>query len=57
MTAVEFENPLSGIVEEVAIVGDRNHGARETLQELLEPVDGFGVEVVSGLIQQQHVRL
>src|SRR4249919_2821985 len=37
--AVELEDPLGGVVEEVAIVGDRYHGAREAGEELLEPLD------------------
>ena len=55
--AVELEDPLGGVVEEVAVVGDRDDGAREALQELLEPVDRFGVEVVGRLVEQQHVGL
>ncbi len=55
--AVELEDPLGGVVEEVAVVGDGDDGAREALQELLEPVDALGVEVVGGLVEQQHVGL
>ena len=55
MAAVEFENPLGHIVEEVAIVGYRDDGGRIGLQIFLEPGDGFGVQVVGGFIQQQHV--
>jgi hypothetical protein len=36
-------------------VGDGHHGAREALQEQLKPVDTFCVQVVGGLVQQQHV--
>ena len=57
MTTVEFEYPLGGVVEEVAIVRDADHGAGKALQELLEPVDGFGIKMVGGLIEQQHVGL
>src|SRR5207342_2898909 len=36
--AVELEDPLGGVVEEVAIMGDRDHGAGESGQELLQPL-------------------
>ena len=55
--AVEFEDPLGGVVEEVAVVGDRDHGAGEAGQELLQPFDRFGVEVVGRFVEQQHVGL
>ena len=57
LAAVEFENPLGGVVEEVAVVGDGHHGAGEAHQELLQPFDRFGVEVVGRLVEQQHVGL
>jgi len=55
--AVEFEDPFGGVVEEVAVVGDGDHGARKALQEMFEPLDRLGVEVVGGLVEQQHVGL
>jgi len=55
--AVEFEDPLGGVVQEVAIVGDGHHGATEAAEELLQPVHGLGVQVVGGLVKQQHVGL
>jgi hypothetical protein len=57
VAAVEFEDPLGGVVEEVAVVGDGDHGAGEAQQELFQPFDRFGVEVVGRLVQQQHVGL
>ena len=38
-------------------MGDTDHRARVLVQVLLEPVYTLGIEVVSGLVQQQHVRL
>ncbi len=55
--AIEFENPLGRVVEEVAIVRDRDDGAGEALQELLEPLDALGIEMVRRLVEQQHVGL
>ena len=55
--AIELEDPLGRVVEEVAIVRDRDDRARKALQEMLEPFDRFGVEMVGRLVEQQHVRL
>ena len=38
-------------------MGDGHHRAREALQELLQPVHRFGIQVVGGFIEQQHVGL
>ncbi len=35
---------------------DRNHGAWEVVQEVFEPGDGIGVQVVGRFVEQQHVR-
>ena len=56
-TAIELENPFGRIVEKVAIVRDRDHRARKTQQELFEPVDALGIQMVGRLVEQQHVRL
>ena len=55
MAAVQLQNPLGGVVQKVAVVGDGDHGARKALQELLKPVHRFGVQVVGGFVEQQHV--
>ncbi|CRM84015.1 hypothetical protein [Pseudomonas sp. 22 E 5] len=34
---------------------DRYHGAREVVQEVLQPGDGIGVQVVGRFVEQQHV--
>ena len=43
------------MVEEVAVVGDRDDRARVLLEEAFEPVDRFGVEVVGRLVEEQQV--
>lgn len=53
--AVEFENPFGRVVEEVAVMGHGDDGTGEAVQELLEPFDGFGVEMVRRFVEQQHV--
>ena len=53
--AVELEDPLRDVVEEIAVVGDRHDRPRVLLEEAFEPVDRFGVEVVGRLVEQQQV--
>ena len=55
LAAIELEDPLGDVVEEVAVVGDRDDGARVVPEELLQPVDRLGVEVVGRLVEQQQV--
>jgi hypothetical protein len=57
VAAVEFENPAGDVVEKVSIVGNRDHGAGKVLQESFQPGHRFGVEVVGGFVQDQHVRV
>ena len=38
-------------------MGNGDNGAGEFVQEALQPGDRFGVEVIGGLVQQQHVGL
>ena len=56
LAAVQFQNPAGHVVQEVAVVGDGNHCAGVVVKEALEPRHGFSVQVVGGLVQQQHVR-
>ena len=51
MAAVEFQNPAGGVVEKVAVVGDGDHGAGEPGQEVLQPGNALGIEVVGGFVQ------
>ena len=53
--AVELEDPAGDVVEEVAIVGDRDDRALVLGEVALEPGDGLGVEVVGRLVEQQQV--
>ncbi|MNQ01434.1 hypothetical protein D3C85_140940 [compost metagenome] len=55
MAAVQLQNPLCRVVEEVAVVGDGHHGAGEAQQELFQPVDRFRIQMVGRLVEQQHV--
>src|SRR6266478_4769466 len=55
--AVQLQDPARDVVEEVAVVGDRHHRARVFLEVALEPRHRLGVEVVGGLVEEEHVGL
>ena len=55
--AIEFENPARDIVEKIAVMGDDQDRAGISAQMALEPVDGFRVEMVGRLVEQQKLRL
>ena len=50
VTAVKFKNPFGSVVQEVAVVRDRNDCPRELMQELFEPIDALRVEVVGRFV-------
>ena len=56
MAAVELQDPLRDVVEEVSVMGDRDDGARLGSQVLFEPLHAFDIEVVGRLVQQQQIR-
>ncbi len=55
--AVELEDPLGDVVEEVAVVRDGDDGAGVLGEVLLEPADRLGVEVVRRLVEEEEVGL
>ena len=55
MAAVDLADPLGNVIQEVAIVRDGKHRALVVVQEVLEPQDRLGVQVVRGLVEQQQV--
>ena len=57
LAAIELEDPLRHVVQEVPIVGDGDDGAGELGEEPLQPLHALGVEMVGGLVEQQHVGL
>ena len=52
---IELENPTRDVVEEVSIVGHRDHRPGVLLQRTLEPRDRLGVEMVGRLVEEQQV--
>ena len=55
MTTINFADPFSDVVEEVAIVRYRKHRTRISMKELLQPQHRFGIQVVGGLVQKKQV--
>ena len=51
MTAVDLADPLGNVIQEVAIVRDGQNGTLVVVQEVLEPQDRLGVQVVRGLVE------
>ena len=56
MAAVELDDAGRDAVEKRPVVGDGHHAALEVDQQLLEPLDRVEVQVVGGLVEQEHVR-
>ncbi len=55
--AVQLQNPAGDIVQEIAVVRHGDHRSGVVLEMMFEPGDGFGIEMVGGLVQKQDVRL
>ena len=55
MTAVDLADPLGNVIQEVAIVCDGQHCTLVVVQEVLEPQDRLGVQMVRGLVERQQV--
>ena len=56
MPAVDLADPLGHVVQEVAVVRDGEHRSLVLVEELLEPQDRLGVQVVRRFVQKQQVR-
>ncbi|MCY1405549.1 hypothetical protein D9M71_207890 [compost metagenome] len=44
-------------VQEVAVVGNDDHGGVTRREHAFQPADGVDVQVVGRFVQQQHVRI
>ena len=53
----QLDDPRGDHIQEIAVVRDKDDGAGELAQELLQPQNGFGVQMVGGLVQEQQIRL
>lgn len=52
----DFDDAIGDAVEEVAVMGDEEASALIAGEEVFEPLDGFGVEVVGGFVKDQQIR-
>ena len=57
VAAIQFEDAGGQGLEEGAVVGDEQHGARIAAQGVFQPGDGADVQVVGGFVEQQQIRL
>ena len=57
MPAVDLEDPLRHVVQEVPIVGDGEHRTRVRLEVAFQPLHRLRVQVVGRLVEQQQVGL
>ena len=57
LAAIEFQDPAGHVVQEVAIVGHGHDGAGILVEVAFEPGHALGVQVVRGLVQEEHVGL
>ena len=53
--AVEFQNPGGEPLEKGAVVGHEEQAAAPVEEKFLEPGDGFQVEMIGGLVEQQKI--
>jgi hypothetical protein len=56
-SAIDLDDAGGDDVEKVAIVCDENDGSCEVFQDVLQPADRFGVEVVGRLVEEEEIRL
>ena len=45
------------LIEEMAVMGYHDYGIFKTSQKILQPVDGFHIQMVGRLVQQQDIRV
>ena len=44
-------------IQEVAVMGNDDHGAVARIQRLLQPADGVDIQVVGRFVEQQNIRV
>ena len=55
LPTIQLQNPSRHIVQEIAIVRDRDNRSRILGQVPLQPGNAFGIQMVGGFVQQQQV--
>ena len=53
---VEMYDLIHHLVQQIAVVGDKQQRTRVADQEVLEPEGGLEIEVVGRLVEQQQIR-
>ena len=51
----ELDDPVRDGIQEVPVVRDEQAGRRPCVEERFDPFDGFGVQMVRGLVEKQEV--
>ena len=51
----DFGNLVNGDVEKITVVGDQHKRVGIMRQILFQPVAGFEIKVIRGLVQQQQI--
>ena len=57
MAFKQFNDAVTALVEEIAVMGNRNHGSLVFRQEISQPFNGIQIQMVGRLVQQQNVRI
>ena len=57
LAGIDVQDPVDGIVEQVAVMADDDDGSRIARQVIGQPQRAFEVEVVGRLIEQKQIRL
>ena len=53
----DLNGTVSDIIDEGAVVAHKHHGLAITGKEVFEPLDTLDIEVVGGLVEQEHIRV
>ena len=53
----DFHRTSGHVVQELAVMGNKQYGATESLQVIFEPLYGLYIQMVGGLVKEKHVRL
>src|SRR5690606_39860418 len=57
LAVIQVGHVCTDRVQEVAVVGNDDHGAVTDLENVLQPADGVDIQVVGRFVQQQHFRI
>ena len=55
LAVIQIRHVSADAIQEVAIVGDDDHRRAARPQDLFQPADGVDIQMVGGLVEQQHV--